>query len=234
MIRRPPRSTLFPYTTLSDLKADLIAKNRELFGKIYGGFGCGGSWMVYTYNFLREQGAIDVSKRSYTASESLCTHNSADVVAKATNYGQIVDNIDNFKAKVMQQPVTVAINASSDAFSFYSSGVITADKCTNGLNHAVVVVGYSDAADDSTDPDPPTPPEPTTECQVTKWWHTCDDSTQARRLEADVNGYSNYWKIQNSWGTGWGDQGFVLFDITDGEGVCGINKVVEWADMAYV
>ena len=56
------------------MKADLIAKNRELFGKLYGGFGCGGSWMKYTYNFLKEHGAVDISKRSYTASETLCTH----------------------------------------------------------------------------------------------------------------------------------------------------------------
>merc|ERR1712156_1417243 len=34
----------------------------------------------------------------------------------------------------------------------------------------------------------------------------------------------NYWKIQNSWGTNWGDQGFVLFEIAEGAGVCGMNS----------
>lgn len=36
----------------AEMKADLIARNRQLFGKLYGGFGCGGSWMEYTYAFL--------------------------------------------------------------------------------------------------------------------------------------------------------------------------------------
>ena len=137
------------------------------------------------------------------------------------------------KARVRTQPVTVAINASSTAFQYYDSGVITADQCTNGLNHAVVVVGFNVTGDDNTDPDPPTPdPEPPVDCQVTKWWHTCPEAN-ARRLQSQPTN-ANYWRIQNSWSGGWGDQGFVLFDMQDGDGVCGINKVVEWADMAYV
>jgi len=40
----------------------------------------------------------------------------------------------------------------------------------------------------------------------------------------------NYWKVQNSWGTGWGDDGFILIEIVGGDGVCGINKVVEWVE----
>merc|ERR1712079_880161 len=40
------------------------------------------------------------------------------------------------------------------------------------------------------------------------------------------NGYDNYWKIQNSWGTGWGDQGFILFEIAEGAGVCGMNSYI--------
>jgi len=33
-----------------------------------------------------------------------------------------------------------------------------------------------------------------------------------------------YYKVKNSWGTGWGDKGFIKIGITEGAGVCGIQK----------
>jgi len=86
----------------------------------------------------------------------------------------------------------------------------------------VVVVGYSEK-DDSVDP--PAPLE--TVCTVTKWWHTCE-TVETRLLQTDVEGHSNYWKVQNSWGSWWGDEGFIRFEIEeDGDGVCGMYKYVE-------
>jgi C1A family cysteine protease len=34
-----------------------------------------------------------------------------------------------------------------------------------------------------------------------------------------------YYKVKNSWGTTWGDQGYIKIGITDGAGVCGIQKM---------
>lgn len=154
-----------------------------------------------------------------------------------TNIGQIRTNIDDVKAKLQTHPLTIAVDAGGSVFQFYKSGVVGKnDGCGTSLNHAVVVVGYTDTGDD-TQPDPqpdpspePNPPTPVDEtCDVYKWWHTCNGGN-GRRLQ-DVNGYENYWKIQNSWGTGWGDDGFILFEIADGEGVCGMNSYIEWAEV---
>lgn len=124
------------------------------------------------------------------------------------------------KAMLAQVPMTVAIDASG-IFQSYRSGVIsTTSGCGTSLNHAVTLVGYTEKGSV-----PPPPPGPVN-CDVHKWWHSCSASG---RLLADANGYENYWKIQNSWGTGWGDAGFVLIEITDGTGVCGINSYMEYA-----
>lgn len=60
-----------------------------LFGKVYGGYGCNGSWMEYSWKFLSEVGGVDVSKRNYTASLSQCQHQDADVIAKGNGYNRL-------------------------------------------------------------------------------------------------------------------------------------------------
>lgn len=123
---------------------------------------------------------------------------------------------------VAQVPMTIAVDASG-AFGSYRSGVMNSSSgCGTGLNHAITVVGYT-LPDVGPDPEPPTP----SNCTVNKWWHSCDSGN---RLLADSNGNSNYWKVQNSWGTGWGDQGFILLEITEGgPGICGMHSYMEYA-----
>merc|ERR1719361_386732 len=129
----------------------------------------------------------------------------------------------------MEQPLSVALNASSSAFQFYSSGVVRAgDGCGTSLNHAVVIVGFTDSdfnPGPSPDPEPSPTPDPVSACKVTKWWHSCEEQDDRRRLQ-DAAGNDKYWKVQNSWGTNWGDNGFIRIAIESGDGVCGINKVV--------
>jgi len=37
-----------------------------------------------------------------------------------------------------------------------------------------------------------------------------------------------YYKVKNSWGTGWGDKGYIKIGITEGAGVCGIQKAASY------
>jgi len=39
---------------------------------------------------------------------------------------------------------------------------------------------------------------------------------------------TEYWNVRNSWGTGWGNKGYVWIGIQDYPGVCGINTRPKW------
>jgi len=36
-----------------------------------------------------------------------------------------------------------------------------------------------------------------------------------------------YWLVQNSWGTSWGDDGFIKIAVEDGKGVSGMNQEIQ-------
>jgi len=65
-----------------------------------------------------------------------------------------------------------------------------------------------------------------------------DDTMCGSRLDHAVLavGYGNdatsgldYWLVKNSWGTTWGDQGYIRLAIVDGNGICGVQKSPSWA-----
>jgi aminopeptidase C len=65
----------------------------------------------------------------------------------------------------------------------------------------VTVVGYSE------------PAKKVEKCSVKNWWISCTTEEGEGGNNADSDGDSNYWKIQNSWGTNWGDNGFIKMEI---------------------
>ena len=142
--------------------------------------------MTWAWDFIKDQGVMKSEDYPYfsgnSGEEGQCKHEESKTVGKVKRWGQIRNSITEVKNKVAEQPLTIALDAGSAAFQFYSSGVIKqGDNCGTSLNHGVVLVGYSDHTAPNPDPSPspspgPSPgPTPEGDCDVTKWWHTCDE-----------------------------------------------------------
>jgi len=96
------------------------------------------------------------------------------------------------------------------------------------MDHSVVVVGWyanSHDNDDSTT-DPVDPVEP---CVNTKWYSNCPtDGGDGGNNNDGVDPNMAYWLIQNSWGTGWGEDGFARIEMAPDTGVGCFNCDVTW------
>jgi len=84
-------------------------------------------------------------------------------------------------AAVAEGPVSVAIEADTMVFQFYSGGVFNSKSCGTQLDHGVAIVGYGNEAG------------------------------------------QDYYIVRNSWGSSWGESGYIKIAAVDGEGICGIN-----------
>jgi KDEL-tailed cysteine endopeptidase len=93
----------------------------------------------YDYNdYTRDTGAVGP-----------CRENTARLHAVSIDDYIIISNTWlDLKAAVLMQPVSVAVNAMSDAFKYYSGGILTFEHCKpdydgEGLiNHAVSAIGF--------------------------------------------------------------------------------------------
>jgi len=204
--------------------------NTDRFGKNYGMWGCSGGWMIPSWEFMHDQGAMYNEDYPYKAKNQDCAHDESKTIGRTKEWGIDGRNdVKKMKDRLKLQPGAVALSASSKQFQFYKSG--TVKQCCDAsnsscredrvpINHAVTIVGYSEGSSSKT----------TRKCSVNNWWVSCKEETDEGSGEADAQGDKNYWKLQNSWGKGWGDNGFIKFEIQDGHGVCGINKNgIHWA-----
>jgi len=120
----------------------------------------------------------------YTAKSSFssCDYDPDHGICYVDTYAAVsADSSDSLMTALNTQPVSVAIEADTAVFQYYTGGVITSSGCGTYIDHAVLAVGYG-----------------------------TEDGTQ-------------YFLVKNSWGSSWGDSGYVKIGMGSGEGICGIQ-----------
>ena len=145
----------------------------------YGNHGCNGGLMSSAYEYVKAAGGVcATSDYAYTARDESCKDSSCKKIATVTGYKFIANGDQAHLEALQDQPIPVAIAASSSAFQFYNSGILT--QCSDrSVNHAVNLVGYG------------------------------------------VEGGVQYYILRNSWGTSWGDAGYMK--IATGNNLCGLT-----------
>jgi len=145
---------------------------------------CNGGWVDKALAFAVGHALCTEESYRYVGKPGACKEHECTI---GVPIGSIIgfkdvprDNEKAMMDALMQQPVSVEIEADKKYFQLYKSGVLTG-ACGESLDHAVLAVGYG--------------------------------------TERGVD----YWKVKNSWGTTWGEKGFVrLLRGTPGAGECGV------------
>eukprot|EP00825_Cyclidium_porcatum_P042998 TRINITY_DN5_c0_g4_i3.p1 TRINITY_DN5_c0_g4~~TRINITY_DN5_c0_g4_i3.p1 ORF type:complete len:379 (+),score=76.15 TRINITY_DN5_c0_g4_i3:102-1238(+) len=149
--------------------------------------GCNGGNTGTAMDYEQDHGTILESDYPYVAEKQSCEADKKTKVFYPKSHTKVQSkNNDELAQAVAQQPVSVCIDASSDVFEYYTSGVIKDSSCGTSLDHCVGIVGYQ------------------------------NDESQG----------GPYWIVKNSWGTDWGEEGYVriLKQTGTGDGICGIAK----------
>ena len=95
------------------------------------------------FEYLRTWKSMREGGYPYTGTDGRCKYDETQGVTLVDDYVFMSTYDPNeIKEFVARFPVTVGMDASSDYFRFYSTGIITTEKCGTGLNHAVLIVGY--------------------------------------------------------------------------------------------
>ena len=115
--------------------------------KKYGDFGCNGGLMDSAFEYAIDNGMCSEDEDPYKGSTDSCITPSLDCdrVAKFSHCVDIdSENELELKEAVSLGPVSVAIEADTSVFQFYSGGIIKSSNCGESLDHGVLVVGYGE------------------------------------------------------------------------------------------
>lgn len=107
-----------------------------------GNQGCNGGLMDYAFQYIiNNEGITSESIYPYTAADGTCKK-AEKAYATLASFVDVVTNSDTaLMTAIVQQPVSVAVEADQNSFQFYSGGVMTG-ACGTSLDHGVLAVGY--------------------------------------------------------------------------------------------
>ncbi|KAK1187986.1 CATS protein, partial [Pygoscelis papua] len=112
---------------------------------MYGNKGCSGGFMTSAFQYIIDNQGIDSDDSyPYTAQNGTCRYNASTRAATCSKYVELpyADEAALKDAVANIGPVSVAIDATQPTFFLYRSGVYDDPRCTQEVNHGVLVIGY--------------------------------------------------------------------------------------------
>jgi|TARA_B100001540_G_scaffold85735_2_gene77323 C1A family cysteine protease len=160
--------------------------------------GCNGGLMDYAFKWIVKNGGIDSEfQYPYTGEGLRCNRFKLQMrVASIDGFEDVPPGDEKELEKaVAQQPVSIAIEADTKSFQLYAGGVYDSKECGESVDHGVLVVGYG------------------------------FDKTPKESATHHKKHHKHYWKVKNSWGSQWGESGFIRMArrISSETGQCGIT-----------
>ena len=112
-------------------------------GGSYGNLGCNGGEMSTAFQYAHDYGMEEESVYPYTGYDGNCAYDQTKVVVTPTGGDAVTPNSAvALKTAIADGPVSVAIEADTFVFQFYSGGILNSKACGTNLDHGVVAVGY--------------------------------------------------------------------------------------------
>uniref|UniRef100_A0A663MXK6 CATL1 protein n=2 Tax=Athene cunicularia TaxID=194338 RepID=A0A663MXK6_ATHCN len=111
-----------------------------------GNNGCHGGYMTRAFQYVHDNGGLNSEHiYPYTATDtSTCQYNPQDRAANCSAIWLVAQGSEAAleQAVAAVGPVSVAVDASSFHFHFYTSGIFSSMFCSQQVNHGMLAVGY--------------------------------------------------------------------------------------------
>jgi len=112
----------------------------------YGNLGCLGGLMDQGFDYAADHAIMTEADYPYSGWGSflkgVCHADASKGVISVSSYYDVPQDPSQLKAALKLGPVSVAIEADTEVFQYYTGGVITSDSCGINLDHGVLAVGY--------------------------------------------------------------------------------------------
>ena len=109
----------------------------------FGNEGCNGGEMYAAFQYAAKTPLETEADYPYEGVDGTCRAAEAKGKVKSPSFHRVPKGSkDQLKAAIAQGPVSVAIEADTLVFQFYSGGVLNSKSCGTNLDHGVLAVGY--------------------------------------------------------------------------------------------